>query len=252
MVFLHGWALAHHTYKRTLKRLVLQGCQVLAPAMPGFGGTPNLPLGRVSFAGYAAWTADFLDAVGVDQPAIVIGHSFGGGVAIALAHDHPDTVGELVLINSVGGAWRTGGGRERLMRERPLWDWAWRFMADLVPSPELPKLVPMLLEGLVPNLVFNPIGVARTGALACSADLRAELAAIKLRRLPVVAISGDRDLVIPSSSFKALCDVLGCTGEVVPGRHSWVLADPEGFERILLRTVAGMRAGRTRRNLAAS
>jgi pimeloyl-ACP methyl ester carboxylesterase len=252
VLFLHGWAMAHHTYKRTLKRLVLQGCQVLAPAMPGFGGTPNLPFGRVSYAGYAEWTANFLDAVGVDEPAIVIGHSFGGGVAIALAHDHPDTVGELVLINSVGGAWRTADGRERLMRERPLWDWAWKWAADLLPSRDLPKLVPILLEDLVPNLIFNPIGVARTGALACSADLRAELAAIKQRRLPVVAISGDHDLVIPSSSFEALCEALGCAGEVVPGRHSWLLADPEGFEHILTRTVLGMRSGRTRKRLAAS
>ncbi len=247
VVFLHGWAMAHHTYKRTLKRLVSQGCRVLAPAMPGFGGTPNLPISQLSFAGYAAWVAEFLDAVGVDEPALVIGHSFGGGVAIALAAEHPEKVGELVLINSVGGAWQRRGDKVRLMRERPLWDWGLTFTADLLPPRDLPRLLPILLEDLAPNLLFNPVGVLRTGLLARSADLRAELADIKRRRVPVVAISGDHDRVIPQSSFEALCDAAGCKGQVVRGRHSWLLADPDTFERTLSRIVLAMRAKRRRR-----
>src|SRR3954466_5165294 len=68
VLFVHGWALGQHTYKRALKRLVHLGVQVFAPALPGFGGTADLADSDVSFAGYADWAADFLRAVGVDEP----------------------------------------------------------------------------------------------------------------------------------------------------------------------------------------
>ncbi len=43
LVFLHGWGLAQHAYKRALKRLVAHGLRVFAPGLPGFGGTADLP-----------------------------------------------------------------------------------------------------------------------------------------------------------------------------------------------------------------
>ena len=39
VLFLHGWGLDHKVYKRALSRLVATGVRVLAPALPGFGGT---------------------------------------------------------------------------------------------------------------------------------------------------------------------------------------------------------------------
>src|SRR5436305_6852253 len=84
VLFLHGWGLGQHTYKRALKRLVHLGCQVFAPALPGFGGTADLPPKQMSFAGYAHWAAEFLESVRVDEPVFLVGHSFGGGVAIKL------------------------------------------------------------------------------------------------------------------------------------------------------------------------
>ena len=80
MVFIHGWALGQHAYKRALKRLVHLGCRVYAPALPGFGGSAAAArLRRATWPGYAAWADAFLDAVGVDEPVFAIGHSFGGG-----------------------------------------------------------------------------------------------------------------------------------------------------------------------------
>ena len=43
VLFVHGWALGQHAYKRALKRLVHLGCRVYAPALPGFGGSAALP-----------------------------------------------------------------------------------------------------------------------------------------------------------------------------------------------------------------
>src|SRR5437763_16507586 len=65
VLFLHGWGLGQHAYKRALKRLVNMDCRVYAPALPGFGGTPDLPREQLSFEGYAAWVDHFLDALDV-------------------------------------------------------------------------------------------------------------------------------------------------------------------------------------------
>ena len=82
VVFLHGWALGRRSYRHAIRRLVDLGCRVYAPNLPGFGRTPELPPRSASFAGYADWVLDFLDAVGVTEPVFPVGHSFGGGVAV--------------------------------------------------------------------------------------------------------------------------------------------------------------------------
>src|SRR3954467_11863273 len=75
VLFLHGWGLGQHTYKRALKRLAHLGCQGFAPAPPRFGGTADLPASQMSFAGYAHWAAEFLESVGVTEPVFLVGHS---------------------------------------------------------------------------------------------------------------------------------------------------------------------------------
>ncbi len=78
VLFLHGWALGHHTYKGVVARIAAHGCRVVAPALPGFGGTDDLPRSQFSLRGYAEWAAAFCRQVCVDEPHVVVGHSFGG------------------------------------------------------------------------------------------------------------------------------------------------------------------------------
>jgi pimeloyl-ACP methyl ester carboxylesterase len=238
VVFLHGWALGQHSYKRALKRLVRMGCRVLAPALPGFGGSDDLPGDQVSIDGYAAWVGAFLDAVEIAAPVVLIGHSFGGGVAIQVAHDSPDRVRTLVLINSVGGsAWSHRGSAVRSMAERPLWDWGIHFPSDILPIPHLTRVLPVILEDAIPNLVRNPRAMWRVAQLARKADLTEELEELKRRKLPVVVLWGAQDRIITRDSFDALCTAIGSAGEVVAGNHSWLLADPDSFGEIMTNIV---------------
>jgi len=239
LLFLHGWGLAHHAYRRPLKRLVQLGCRVYAPALPGFGGTGDLPRGQLNLSGYAAWVDEFLDAVGVTEPLIVVGHSFGGGVAIQVAHDLPRRVRSLVLVNSIGGAaWSSRGGTVRRLAERPLWDWGIHFPSDMLPVPQLTKVLPVVIGDAVPNLLRNPTAMWRVAQIARSADLTAELEELKRRRLPVVVLWGERDRIIPKASFDALCKAIGSQGEVVSGNHSWLLADPDAFGEVMTNVVS--------------
>ena len=239
VLFLHGWALGQHAYKRALKRLVHLGCRVYAPAMPGFGGTPDLPSEQVSFSGYARWVEGFLQAVEVTEPVFLIGHSFGGGVAIQLAFEFQDRVRYLVLINSVGGsAWAKTGSTVRSMAERPLWDWGLHFPSDVLPLRQIRRVLPVILEDAVPNALRNPFALWKIANLVRRADLTPELEELKLRKLPVVVLWGDKDTIIPRASFDALCAAIGSQGEVVPGSHSWLLADPDAFGEVMTNMVS--------------
>ena len=227
VLFLHGWGLGQHAYKRALKRLVHLGCRVYAPALPGFGGTPELPGDQVSFAGYARWVDAFLAAVGVEEPVFLVGHSFGGGVAIQLAHDFGPKIRYLVLVNSLGGS----------MAGRPLWDWGIHFPGDVFPF-SIRQVLPVVLEDALPNVIRNPRAMLKVANLARTADLTAELEELKRRQLPVVVLWGDKDRIIPKTAFDALCSAIGKEGSVVQGSHSWLLADPDAFVEVITNDIS--------------
>jgi pimeloyl-ACP methyl ester carboxylesterase len=245
VLFLHGWALGQHSYRGALKRLARLGCRVWAPAMPGFGGTADLPARKFSFVGYAEWVEEFMDVVGIEEPVFLVGHSFGGGVSIELAHLFTDRVRYLVLVNSVGGStWTSAGSTIRSMAERPLWDWGLHFPSDVFPLAQFTRIIPVMLEDAVPNAVRNPLALWRVAQLARKADLTPELEDLKQRRLPVVVLWGDKDQIIPRASFDALCAAIGTTGEVVAGTHSWLLADPDAFGEVMTNVVDVARMAR--------
>ena len=234
VVFLHGWGLGHHAYKRSLARLALRGCRVLAPALPGFGGTADLP-NSPGIHAYGRWVDDFMEAVGVDEPAVVIGHSFGGGVAITLAHDYRNRARQLILVNSVGGA--VWGGGDRQLGDRVLLQWALEFAKEAWPPMRGVRVVMSMREDFIPNLLRNPRAMWTAGMLASQADLRDELEQLRDRQLPVVVVSGDSDGIIPMSAVDAMCGALGIEGQVLKGNHSWLLADPDAFDEVMSNVV---------------
>jgi len=233
VLFVHGWALAQHAYRSVLHRLAAHGCRVVAPALPGFGGTPDLPRKDFHLAGYAAWLEAFLAAVGIEEKVVIVGHSFGGGVAIRTAYDYPEVARSLVLVNSIGGSsWRKGKIVTSIA-ERPLWDWGLHLPTDVWPIRQATRVLPVIMEDALPNLVRNPRSVVRVANLARRADLRPELEELKRRELPVTVVWGNRDGIIPRESFDALCTAVGTSGTVVEGSHSWLLADPGRFVEVI-------------------
>jgi pimeloyl-ACP methyl ester carboxylesterase len=220
VVLVHGWALGERSFRRAAIHLAELGCRVLVPALPGFGQTAGLPNRTFSLRGYSDWLLGFLDAVETTEPAVVVGHSFGGAVAITFAHDQPGRVRHLVLVNAVGAA---GGA------DRPLFDWAMGFPAELFPLTTFGRFFPTVVADAVPNLVRNPAGAAKVALLARRADLTVELAELARRGEPVTVIYGDQDRIVPEAASEALCEALGVEGRRVRGNHSWLIAHPIAF-----------------------
>ncbi|NYD40170.1 alpha/beta fold hydrolase [Nocardioides panaciterrulae] len=235
VVFLHGWGLSHRTYRHGLERLVGRGVRVVAPALPGFGGTAALPAAAFSLEGYAAWVAAFLRELGTEEPVTLAGHSFGGGVALRTAHDHPELVGQLVLINSIGGSvWARRGELPVLMSDRPVWDWGLHLAAHAISVRSFTRVMPVIAADAVPNFLLHPGTLWRVGRLARDANLSEELEELKGRGLPIVIVWGRDDTVIPWACAESLVIALGGPEVVtVPGNHSWLLADPNRFAEVI-------------------
>ncbi len=101
---LHGWARDHRDFDAVLSAGPIGAAEppgaagpamsALAVDLPGFGSTPAPPEAWGS-AEYARALIPVLD--GLDGPAVVVGHSLGGRVAVRLAVAAPSKVGRLVL-----------------------------------------------------------------------------------------------------------------------------------------------------------
>ncbi|MER2605956.1 MAG: alpha/beta hydrolase [Siculibacillus sp.] len=92
--------------------------RVIAPDMVGFGFTDR-PTGIAwTRSTWIRQTIDLLDALGLDRVDLV-GNSFGGAIALALAIAHPSRVRRLVLMGSVGVSFPITEGLDRVWGYRP-------------------------------------------------------------------------------------------------------------------------------------
>lgn len=89
---LHGWGRRGSDFAAAL-----DGLDVLSLDLPGFGASPPPPQ-AMGAHGYAHLVAPALELF-ESQP-LVVGHSFGGRVAVALQHDRPGSCAGLVLVGT--------------------------------------------------------------------------------------------------------------------------------------------------------
>ena len=88
VVALHGWGRTGADFVP-----VLAGLDAVAIHLPGFGPT-TVPDSAWGTAEYAELVAD---AIRPFAPVVIVGHSFGGRIAVRLAAHHPELVTGLVL-----------------------------------------------------------------------------------------------------------------------------------------------------------
>ena len=211
IIALHGWARSGADFAP-----ILVGCDALALHLPGFGTTTPPPEVWGSRE-YAELVAAALPDGG---PFVVVGHSFGGRVAVRLAAANPERVRALVL---------TG---VPLVRAAP------------PPRPALALRVAKRLRAahLLPSPVLDRLrrrggsadyqaadGVMR-GVLVrvVNEDYRDDLSAITA---PVHLVWGADDDAAPVAGARLAAELLGVEVEVVPGAGHLLEGDLAGAVR---------------------
>lgn len=95
IVILHGWGLSGSKYEPLTKILEQSGYRVYAPDFPGFGNA-KLKDTNMQLADFSQYLASYLKQMNIKK-CVLVGHSFGGRVAIHLCSQKENSVIMLVL-----------------------------------------------------------------------------------------------------------------------------------------------------------
>jgi pimeloyl-ACP methyl ester carboxylesterase len=249
LLLLHGVTNSSQTWE-CVAPLLSRRFTLIAPDLLGHGQSAT-PRGDYSLGAHASGVRDLLTALGHDR-VTVIGHSFGGGIALQFAYQFPERCERLVLVSS-GGL-----GREV------------HFLLRAAALPGADYVLPLLTSGHLLGVGRGVGSVLRWARLAPGGDVdvlargfaslqdagsrqaflhtvravidvggqrvsahdRLELAA----RIPTLIVWGEHDSIIPVAHGEAAHEAMpGSRLEVFPGAgHMPHDADPERFARVLI------------------
>lgn len=120
VLLLHGsgpGVTAYANWRLTLPALAPH-FRALAPDCAGFGYTERKPGDRYHLDGWIEHIIGFLDALGIAK-AHLIGNSFGGALALALADRHPGRVERLLLMGAVATPFPITAGLDAVWGYQP-------------------------------------------------------------------------------------------------------------------------------------
>jgi len=176
--------------------------RVLAPDMVGFGFTERPSGIQYNMETWVGHALGFLDALGLEK-VDVVGNSFGGALALALAIRHPQRVRRLVLMGAAGVPFQLTPGLDAVWGYQPSVE-AMRKLLDIFAYDR--RLVNDELAELRYRASIRP-GVQEAFAAMFPAPRQRWIDALaspeeKIRALPheVLVVHGREDRVIPLSN----------------------------------------------------
>jgi len=222
VVLLHGLASSSRTWAAVMP-LLGSHAHVIAPDLLGHGLSAKPRSGDYSLGAYAAGLRDLLIALDIPQ-ATVVGHSFGGGIAMQFAYQFPERTERLVLVASGG----LGHDVALALRAATLPGTALALRTAAAVTPKwlaqlgvrlvraMPKVSAAEIDGLVDAFdSFADQGARKAfthtvrGALNLSGQrLNGTERLYLLADTPLLLIAGSRDSVIPIAHTLAAHEVL--------------------------------------------
>ncbi len=242
LVLVHGLGAQLRNFTFALAGHLAVNFRVICIDRPGCGYSTRPARVPASLTGQADTVAKLLAALGLEKP-VIVGHSYGGALALALAVNHPDSVGALALVAPLTHA----------QKEAPA-----AFRDLVISSKHLRKLiawtiaipVSMMTGRRILDLVFRPdvvpadFATAAGGLLAlrpgqffaASSDLvnaGEDLPGIEARyssiRVPVGILFGTSDQILDHAQHGVAMQskIPGLVLSLVDGGHMLPLSAPE-------------------------
>jgi long-chain acyl-CoA synthetase len=222
LVLLHGFAGNARQWSYQLRDFSDEW-RVIAPDLRGHGE---------SAAGLGSYRTDvlvddldgLLDGLAVDGPVVLVGHSFGGALAVEYALQHPDRVDRLVLIAAAGVYPLARSLRLALRMPTPLLKLAYRVLRTRVGAP----------PGVIKRMYRQTVEPWRGW------DKFSDI------RQPTLIIRGDRDRVFEHQNFEKVAGSIPDAEDINVGAsgHMVMLERREAVNRAIERFLSGGRSWR--------
>ena len=218
VVLLHGWGGSVQSFRTVFNRLS-QNNRVYAIDLPGFGRS-DTPAPEWATPEYTKVVVEVLDNLGLSRPHI-LGHSFGGRIALYLAAYYPERIDKLILVDSSG--------------IRPERDWSYRLrVGGFKAAKRVLGSFGSWGEELLGKLKIGSVDYRAAGALrpvlvrVVNEDLTPVLGRIRCRTL---VVWGELDDATPLSDAHLMHKHIPTSELVVikDADHYSYLKDPEYF-----------------------
>ncbi|HSE08292.1 MAG TPA: alpha/beta fold hydrolase [Nocardioidaceae bacterium] len=248
LLLLHGLGCDHTTWLPVIATLSRR-YTVIAPDLLGHG-LSDKPRADYSVGGYANGMRDLLTVLGIDK-VTVVGHSFGGGVAMQFAYQFPERTERMILV-APGGI-----GREVTAAIRAITLPGFQAAMGVATMPGLLQAMKLALRGLsasglshardldevadiVQHLSDRKARAAITHVVRAVVDWRGQVVTMADRAylthaMPMCVIWGTDDMVIPARHAALASEIApGATVEVIHNAGHFPHKDhPQRFVKIV-------------------
>lgn len=217
---LHGGGLDSRTYKRNIE-LLSRGHKVIAPDISFFGRS-HPPDACWDFKDYAALFSQFVDDLNLND-IILIGHSFGGGIALELSTVN-SKISKLVLVNSAGIL-------PSYSKSKFFWLVFYKSVLNLLYCNKFVAL--KIIVHFIQNIFWNLFSTPKKLNTVLK-SIYTKFDGFEKIQIPTLIVWGEKDIVFPleyASIFKN--QISDSDIKYVDGGHDWLLLDPDTFSDLI-------------------
>jgi pimeloyl-ACP methyl ester carboxylesterase len=213
VVMIHGTTSHLEEFVVSLGPTLQSDFRLIAYDRPGMGRSTRRPHDADQLVVQAQTASDIIAALNLQRP-VVVGHSYGGAVALRLALDHPDQVSGLVLLSPASHPWDGGVPPFYTLQAAPVlgeiattltWPISRRAATIsfnrrvFAPQPAPPTYY----DEAEVRLAMRPAQVRASSRdfVSLPAELRAQAPRYPELRLPISIIAGEDDRIVPIAAM---------------------------------------------------